>query len=394
MRVKRPSGKVELFWRCSGAAKKAGYQPRYVRLHEIEDIEAKCRQLHAEQLAWLAQRGGASVPLPEQMTIGHLFELYRTRPSSPYQAVKWNSRRSYDQILQTIEEACGDVRLKDISMDTLFVWFQDARYPEGKNGPDRLRKASAIITMLRMTISFGVAAEVEECLRLQAILSNMRFKQPVKRTEAMTARQARALVDEAIRQGRLSIALGTALQFECGLRQRDVIGEWEPFLGQPTSRYVIGRRQWVNGLTWQMIENGVLSKQTTKTGAVVSHDLTLCPLVCEVLAMIPKSKRAFGPVIVSENTGKPYAQAVYGRTWRQVADAAGLPRTLWNMDARSGAATEASDAGAALGDTRAVLGHADEKMTARYVRGDSLEKSRRVAKLRLKHRTGGNGNEF
>jgi hypothetical protein len=28
--------------------------------------------------------------------------------------------------------------------------------------------------------------------------------------------------------GRLSLALGTAIQFETVLRQKDVIGEWEP----------------------------------------------------------------------------------------------------------------------------------------------------------------------
>jgi len=384
---------VELFWRCNAAAKKLGYKPTLVRLHEIEDINARCHALNVEQLAWLAQRGGASVPLPQEMTISHLFHLYRTKPSSPYQRVKWSSRRTYDQILDTIEEAAGDVRLADLNMDTFFVWFQDARFPEGKNGPDRLRKASAIITMLRMTLSFGSAAEVPECARLRSILSNMRFEQPGRRTETMTAGQARALIDEALRHGRHSIALGTALQFECGLRQRDVIGEWEPFLGKPTSPYAVGRRQWVNGLTWDMIRGGILTKTTTKTGAVVSHDLTLCPMVSELMGMIPAGERAFGPVVICETTNRPYTSQKYALAWRKLADAAGLPKTLWNMDARSGAATEASDAGAALGDTRAVLGHTDEKMTQRYVRGDGLEKSRRVAELRLKHRMGGNGNE-
>ena len=37
-----------------------------------------------------------------------------------------------------------------------------------------------------------------------------------------------AFIPVALRMGRLSLAIGTALQFETAKRQKDVSGEWEP----------------------------------------------------------------------------------------------------------------------------------------------------------------------
>jgi integrase len=380
---------VELYWRCTRQAKAAGYKPTVVKLFETEEVEIakRCAELQAEMLGWMAGKSGASKPLPQYTTISYLFDSYRDRPSSPYHQVKWNTRKTYDQILDTIDESAGHVRLNQMNMDTFYTWFNDARWPEGKGGIEHLRKAVGIISMMRRVVSFGVAAEIEECARLHAILSNMRFPGYRKRTSTMTVEHVEAIVDEALKQNRLSLALGMALQFECGLRQRDVIGEWEPVEGKPTSHYLIGRRQWANGLTWDMIgSNWILTKTTTKTGAVVNYDLALAPMAKRIIELIPIERRSFGPVIVDETANRPYAEHAYQREWRKIANAAGVPSSVCNMDARSGAATEASDAGAALGDTQAVLGHTDERTTARYVRGDNLAKTRRVAKLRLMHR--------
>ena len=60
---------------------------------------------------------------------------------------------------------------------------------------------------------------------------------------------------------------------------------------------------------------------------------------------------------------------------------AGIPRDVWNMDARAGAITEADDAGAELDEIRATAAHTQASTTVRYLRG-SMGKSRRVAGLR------------
>jgi len=146
-----------------------------------------------------------------------------------------------------------------------------------------------------------------------------------------------------------------------------------------------GRRRWVNGLTWADISpEYVFVKETTKTGAVVAHDLKLCPMVYSLLAQVPASNR-IGPLIIDEAAGRPYASHAYTREWRAVARAAGVPDYVWNMDARAGGISEGDDAGADLDMLRSAAGHSQSSTTVRYVRG-TIGKSRKVAQLRQAHR--------
>jgi hypothetical protein len=82
--------------------------------------------------------------------------------------------------------------------------------------------------MIRRLVSYGVAAELPECARLATILRETSFEHPAQRRARLTLQHVEAFVPIAIGRGRTSLALGTALQFETTLRQRDVIGEWEP----------------------------------------------------------------------------------------------------------------------------------------------------------------------
>jgi hypothetical protein len=96
-----------------------------------------------------------------------------------------------------------------------------------------------------------------------------------------------------------NIAKLPKLQFETTLRQRDVIGEWEPIPSNAErSGIILRNRRWVRGLTWADISDQLtITKDTTKTGAVVSHDLTLCPLVTEVLSHISAELPTFSSTI-------------------------------------------------------------------------------------------------
>ena len=176
-----------------------------------------------------------------------------------------------------------------------------------------------------------------------AILDEARFKQPARRRSKLELEHVRAFVCKAIEAGRVSLALGTALQFETTLRQRDVIGEWEPIpAGEPATGIVLRGRRWVRGLTWADISADLtITKETSKTGAVVGHDLRLCPLVLDVMALIAAELRV-GPLIIDEKAGRPYAEHAYAREWRTIARAADIPDTVWNMDARAGGTCPAS----------------------------------------------------
>lgn len=240
--------------------------------------------------------------------------------------------------------------------------------------------------MVRRLVAYGVAAELAECSRLSVILSKTEFEQPSRRHAKLTLTHVEAFVSKAIEQGRLSLALGTALQFETTLRQRDVIGEWIPLdPDAERSGIVLRNRRWANGLTWADIANNLeVYKVTTKTGAIAAHDLKLCPIVMQIITQFPSSRRV-GPLVIDENAGRPYAEHAYAREWRIIAEAAGVPKGVWNMDARAGGISEADDAGADLDDIRSQAAHSQASTTVRYVRG-TIGKSRKVARLRVAHR--------
>jgi hypothetical protein len=380
---------IRRLWVPPQAALDLGYV-RSIRIHDEDAaaIASRCRLLQAEMLEWLAQKREASHPGAGVTTIAALIRQYVTRDASPYKSVKWNTRRVYTQVLNRIDRDIGQVNLASIRLDDFVRWFNTARFPEGKGAgkPDYLRSAAGVIAMLRRIIAFGVAIEVRECERLATILSHYEFKAPKRRSVALMMEHVQAFIATAREQNRLSLALATALQFETTLRQKDVIGEWEP-IAEAThrSQYVIGKHQWANGLTWAHISpKMILSKATTKSGeqTVVTFDLTLMPLVLDVLADIPEPR--VGPLIIDENTGRPYTN--FAREWRVIADMAGIPRSVRNMDARAGGLTEAGEAGASLSDARRTAGHKDERTTAGYIRGTALEPTRRVSNLRLVHR--------
>jgi hypothetical protein len=138
-------------------------------------------------------------------------------------------------------------------------------------------------------------------------------------------------------------------------------------------------------------KNFELFKDTTKTGQTAAHDLKLSPMIASVMAHIPVQSRV-GPLIIDELAQRPYAMHAYTREWREIATAAGIPKNVWNMDARAGGISEADDAGAELDDIRSAAAHSQASTTVRYVRG-GMGKSRKVARLRQAHRSAKNESE-
>lgn len=395
-KVRRTKSGAAHYWVCRDDIRKQGYTPTLVRLHyNIDDpaerllLAGACRRLQAEMLAW--SKGFRPDPLAFDGTVAGLVRRYQVDEASPYRNLKWNTRRTVDHTLKIIERAFGKRALAALRIADFRRWYDEAKKPKNPGEPERVRKAHGIISMTRRIVGYGVTAELPECARLAAILDEARFKQPARRRVTLSLDHVRAFIEAALAAGRLSLALGTALQFETALRQRDVIGEWEPIPdGAAATGIVLNRRRWVNGLTWaDLSPELVLYKVTTKTGADVTHDLRLAPLVLALMEKVPPDQRV-GPMIIDETAGRPYAEFAYGRDWRTIAQAAGIPDHVRNMDARAGAISEADDAGADLDHIRSAAGHTLASTTARYVRGAS-GKSRKVAELRLAHRATRNG---
>lgn len=124
---------------------------------------------------------------------------------------------------------------------------------------------------------------------------------------------------------------------------------------------------------------------TTKTGAEVHFDLTLCPMVMEKLSRVPLARRT-GSTIIDENAdpSRPYAEHAYYREWGAIADSAGCrvgcSTLMRELAGRPRIATRAD-----FGDISPSMGHARPETTVRYIRGKKLETTRRVAPARVAH---------
>jgi hypothetical protein len=383
------------YWMAPTRAVALGYLPKMARVAGDDSEEAgrdairvEAERLMADALRWLDERetGGRF-----DGTLGALVRQYQTDPASPYAELKWNTRRTYDQTLALIDAAFGKKKLAGLGLRDFRSWYAEAKKPrldkKGKPmGPERVDRAHRITVILRRLFSYGVAAEIADCPRLTAIMNATTFRTAKPHRDRLTLEYVQVVIKMALEKNRLSLALGTATQFESTFRQRDVIGEWEPIPpGEAETGIVLNGRRWVNGLRWGEVAAGKpLVKETTKTGAIIAHDFSLYPLMMNLIRLVPPEKRV-GPFIIDETAGRPYAEGAYAREWRTVADAAGIPRSVWNMHARAGGISEADEAGATLEEIGHQTGQSQTSTTARYVRG-TVEKTRKVARLRLNYR--------
>lgn len=210
------------------------------------------------------------------------------------------------------------------------------------------------------------------------------------RTSFLTFDHAAGVIKAAWDAERPSIALAQALQFECALRQVDVIGAWVALDKRNPSRTYNHEQteMWVNGITWEDIDGDwILNKRISKTGSYLRVDLKLAPLVVEQMQRMYSGRHLSGPIIVSEITRLPYRKDAFREMWRKFARRAGVPSAVFNMDSRSGGITEATDAGSSLEEVRHLAQHKSPAMTARYSR-NTLSKTRGTATARIELRGG------
>jgi hypothetical protein len=345
-----------------------------------DKIADRCNDLQQEMLVWA--RGGLPEVGPFDGTLRSLMRAYKTDPDSPYRKIRYNSRVHYDALMSLIETEHGDRVLADLKARSFLRLHEDWT----KDG--KIAIGHAKIGMLRTLFSFGsTMLEDDDCMKLSAVLSKMRFPMPKPRTERLTAAQAVAIRSKAREMGRPSIALAQAFQFECMLRQKDVIGEWVPIREPGISDVQSDGLKWLRGIRWEEIDQSMtLRHLTSKRQKMIEINLRNAPMVIEELALLGDHAPT-GPIVRSEFDRLPWTGPEFRRWWRIVAEAAGVPKTVRNMDSRAGAISEATDAGADLEHVRHAATHSNISMTARYSRG-SEEKTEKVMKLRSAYRKG------
>lgn len=377
--LKKPSGAK--YWAASRVVRDPKDFPlKTVRLHGTDiEIASRCRALSAELRQYLSHHENAAPAFDG--TVAALIRLYETDEDSPYRGVRVNTRDSYDYNLRILKRTVGGRYIASLTRKDFAAWHRSYALPKVKDGLPRVRRAHGLMTMLRMLLGFGKSMRLDGCRDALEVLDEMTFATPERRGAAITLAQAEAVIDKALEIGARSIALGQAAQFELGLRQIDVIGQWTEGAGGIAHD---GKR-WSGGLTWADLTADRLAKRTSKTGQEGVWNPAEYPLLVKVIAAFAEDER-IGPAVIDERSGQPYrARDSYSKRWRTVADLAGIPSTVWNMDSRAGALSEANDAGATITDMQQFATHATPQTTQRYIRrtGEAIS---RVAEARRKHR--------
>lgn len=380
-------------WECRWQARTdiagRGYEPRSCRIWNgtedeltesaVKFIQTRCRALQDDMLAW---SGGTPSAGTFDGSLYSLAACYRTDKDSPFVRTKlrYVTRQHYDNLMRRLEDGHAADMIADIKARHILRWHEEW------SADGKVSMGHAILGMLRTLLSFGATIlEDAECARLSAVLSKMRFAMSKPRVESLTVEQVNAIRAMAHKQGRPSMALAQAFQFECILRQKDVIGEWVPVSEPGLSDTMDGNKKWLRGLRWDEIDQDlVLHHVTSKRNKLVEPALRNLPMVMEEFALL-SSVPLSGPIVISEETGRPYSAPQYRREWRKLATLCGIPKSVRNMDSRSGAITEALQAGAPMDSVRKSATHSDQHQTAQYSRGDA-KASAEVAQFRAAHR--------
>lgn len=398
--VRRVGRKWEVRWQARTDLVEAGFRPKSERLwigdEAPSDLERKfisdrCTRLQDEAKAYSRELPSTSVTKKFDGTLKSLIYCYQTDQDSRYHKKQYAVRKNHDTMYRRLKDDHGDEMIADINARVLIAWNN-----EWTDGGVKLATGDAFRGRLRELVSFGYTLlEDPECERLCGIMSMMRFENARPRTAALRAEQCIAHRNKARECGWFSIALADAMQFDLTLRQKDVVGELVPLNEPGLSDVHFEGKKWVKGARWEEVdEKFVFRHITSKRGKLIETDLHYAPMVMEELSIranvpVAELRRemfpASGPMVVSESKGRPWQAQSFRQRWRKLGNLCGIPKHIRSMDARAGAITEATDAGASLEDVRHAATHSDIAMTQRYSRG-SAEKVAKVMQLRVEHR--------
>jgi hypothetical protein len=363
-----------------------------------DEVGRLCREHTARLHKWIDDQNAPAEDAPRLITrydgtVRSAVRIYQEHPYSRFHRVGNNTRTTYSEQLTILENECGLRRIARLTVLDVENWYNTWRQPAAPGGRERIDKAHDLVSMFKTVLRFNAALRHPSCKQLADELALVKFEKGGAREQEMTFAQVAAFIRKAMEMAQSGVltaerartmVIGVAAQFDLLLRQRDIIGAWEPTrrLGKiPPGQHVLehGDRTWHGYLTWENIPAWRWRMRTSKSKyrAPADFDLQNHTLLFPLLEAVPLAERR--GVIVKGDDGLPMTRHSYAKWFRKIARAAGIPDEVWNMDARAGGATEGYvDAEADLGLVQAGLTHANPNTTLRYIRRGS---SRKIAKL-------------
>ena len=176
--------------------------------------------------------------------------------------------------------------------------------------------------------------EDPDCIRLHGAFGAMRIKIGLSEVERITPQHADNIRAKAHLMGQPSIALAQAFMSDLNLGQKQVIGEWVPNTEAGDSDIEHNGRKWLPGLQWSQIDPDFIMHYLVGDERVDIELKRGARMVMEELGQlrrIPKS----GPLIVFAQTQLPFTGAQFRTRWRMVATAAGVPKSMFNVQFKS-----------------------------------------------------------
>ena len=287
------------------------YPDKTIRLPADADDEAlaqMCRDLTAQLMLWIEQRGSRTSITQYDGTIRSLSRIYQEHEESGFRDVKANTRKTYTDSIKVIESTVGNRVIRNETVLDVKRWYKLWKEPATPTGQPRVKRAHDAVAMLRQILRFGFALGYEECGVLAERLSVLRFEKGGAREEEMTPHQAVAFVRKALEleeggewpEGRARMmALGVAAQFDLMLRQKDIIGEWRTAVPGTEGAIYHGTEMWVGPFRWDNIPGWKLRLKTSKTKGRTGFDLAKYSILWPLLEASPHQDRVGSIVKVS-----------------------------------------------------------------------------------------------
>jgi integrase len=338
-----PSG---FYWEPSRKLRAAGFAPEALGKNAVAAVSrARDLNLQAESQSPPSNRD------PHHVAEGTIAWLIRQWQRSPgWGDLAPETRKSYGAAFKAIEVWCGHYEPRAVTRKAIKAWQRALERDRGQ--------AIANVILLRLHRLMEMARDdglleynPANKLRLRKVGGN---QEPWPREDIETVRA------QAISMGRPSIALAVLLAANLGQREADIIK-------LPRSRYDASA--------------GVFDivQQKTKTRIGV-------PATIELRAAIDGIPATSPVFVVSEETGRPYKATNFQHTFRRICRAAGLPDKRLFMNLRHTVATMLGEAGCTDDEIRAITGHLDRAVVARYLKPNTAMAKSAIAKLE-QHRT-------